>query len=86
MENIVTNEIKLSYQEREALHLIRKTIQRRPEVAAMLLEGMAKEAAVGVMLKIRDELQVMLDVNRAFSEAAAKLAKIDKEQPCETST
>lgn len=71
-------EIKLSYQEREALHLIQKTIKRRPEVAAMLLKGMAKEAAVAVMLQIRDELQVMLDVNRAFSEAAAKLAALDK--------
>lgn len=71
-------EIKLSYDERMAFALVRKTIKRRPEVAAMLLEGMAKEAAVGVMLKIRDELQVMLDVNRAFSEAAAKLAALDK--------
>lgn len=70
--------IKLSPHEREALRTIRKTIQRRPEVAAMLLEGMAKEAAVAVMLKIRDELQVMLDVNRAFSEVAHKLAQMEK--------
>lgn len=71
--------IKLSPHEREALRTIRKTIQRRPEVAAMLLEGMAKEAAVAVMLKIRDELQVMLDVNRAFSEVAGKLAQLEKQ-------
>ena len=45
----------------------------------MLLEGMAKEAAVAVMLKIRDELQVMLDVNRAFSEVAGKLAQLEKQ-------
>ena len=70
--------IKLSYDERMALQLIRKTIKRRPEVAAMLLEGMAKEAAVAVMLKIRDELALLLDINRAFSEVAGKLAQLEK--------
>jgi hypothetical protein len=70
--------IKLSYDERTALQTIRKTIKRRPEVAAMLLEGMAKEAAVAVMLKIRDELALMLDINRAFSEVAGKLAQLEK--------
>lgn len=70
--------IKLSYDERMALQTIRKTIKRRPEVAAMLLDGMAKEAAVAVMLKIRDELALMLDINRAFSEVAGKLAQLEK--------
>lgn len=71
-------EIKLSPDEHAALRTIRKTIQRRPEVAALLLEGMAKEAAVAVMLKIRDELALMLEINRAFSEVAGKLAQLEK--------
>jgi hypothetical protein len=70
--------IKLSPHEHEAVRLLRKTIQRRPEVAAMLLDGMAKEAAVAVMLKIRDELAMMLDINRAFSEVAGRLAQLEK--------
>jgi hypothetical protein len=71
--------LKLSYEERLAFATVRKTIKRRPELAAVLLEGMAKEAATAVMLQIRDELKVMLDVNRAFSEVAFKLAQIEKD-------
>ena len=78
LDEVNMKPIKLSYDERMALQTIRKTIKRRPEVAAMLLDGMAKEAAVAVMLKIRDELALMLDINRAFSEVAGKLAQLEK--------
>lgn len=70
---------KLSYDEREAIRLLRKTMQRRPEIAAMLLDGMSKDVAIAVMLKIRDELAMMLEINRAFSEVAAKLAQLEKQ-------
>jgi hypothetical protein len=76
--------IKLSPHEQDALRTIRKTIQRRPEAAALLLEGMAKEAAVAVMLKIRDELALMLEINRAFSEVAGKLAQLEKKDANQT--
>ena len=76
--------IKLSPHEQDALRTIRRTIQRRPEVAAMLLEGMAKEAAVAVMFKIRDELAQTLEINRAFSEVAGKLAQLEKQDANET--
>jgi hypothetical protein len=73
------HKLALTYEERQALPIIRKAIKRRPELAAVLLEGMAKEAATAVMLQIRDELKVMLDVNRAFSEVAFKLAQLEKD-------
>lgn len=50
----------------------------------MLLDGMAKEAAVAVMLKIRDELALMLEINRAFSEVAGKLAQLEKKDANQT--
>jgi predicted DNA-binding protein (UPF0251 family) len=76
----------LNYEEREALRVIRKYMQRKPEIAAALMEGMAKEVAVNVLLQAKKELDQLLAINRAFIAVAGELAKIDKEQPCETST
>jgi hypothetical protein len=70
---------KLSYDERLAFALVRKTIKRRPEFAAALMEDMSKEVAVAVLLQARDELATMQTIARAFSEAAGVLAKATKE-------
>lgn len=72
--------LNLTYEERQALVVIRKAMKRKPEIAAALLEGMAKDVATTVMLTIRDELKSMLEVNRAFSEVAHKLALMEKEK------
>jgi DUF438 domain-containing protein len=72
--------LKLTYEEQQALVVIRKAMKRKPEIAAALLEGMAKDVATTVMLTIRDELQSMLKVNQAFSEVAHKLALMEKEK------
>lgn len=69
----------LTWEERQALPVIRKMIKRKPETAAMLLEGMARDAALSVMVQIRDELQTMLAVNRAFAEVARNLAQLEKD-------
>jgi len=71
-------ELKLTYEERQAWPVIRKLIKRKPEYAPALLEGLPKESAVHILLTAKKELDDLLAVNRAFSEAAAKLAALDK--------
>jgi hypothetical protein len=72
---------KLNYDERLAFALVRKTIKRRPELAAALMEDMSKEVAVSVLLQAQQELKTLQLVARAFSEAAGVLAKATKETP-----
>jgi hypothetical protein len=69
---------KLNYDERQAFALVRKTIKRRPELAAALMEDMSKEVAVSVLLQAQQELKTLQLVARAFSEAAGVLAKATK--------
>lgn len=66
---------KLSYDERMAFALVRKTIKRRPEFAAALMEDMSKEVAVAVLLQAKTELDQLLVINRAFIAASSALAK-----------
>lgn len=65
----------LTYEERQALPIIRKLIKRKPEFAAVLLEGMVKAGAVLVLQQASKELTDLLAMNQAFSAAAAKLVK-----------
>ena len=77
---------KLNYDERQAFALVRKTIKRRPELAAALMEDMSKEVAVSVLLQAKKELDQLLVINRAFIAASSALAKnpeliLDGEKP-----
>ena len=73
-------EIKLNYEERMALPVIRKLLLRKPEIAAVLLEGIVKQGALNVLLQAQKELAAMLAVSQAFSEAAGAIAKIDNKE------
>jgi hypothetical protein len=66
---------KLNYDERQAFMTVRKTIKRRPELAAALMEDMSKEVAVSVLLQAKKELDQLLVINRAFIAASSMLAK-----------
>ncbi len=66
---------KLNYDERQAFMTVRKTIKRRPELAAALMEDMSKEVAVSLLLQAKKELDQLLVVNRAFIAASSALAK-----------
>lgn len=70
-------EIKLTYEERQALPVIRKLLKRKPEAAAMLLEGIVKESAVNILLQAKRELNDMLAVSRAMSHAAGEIVKLE---------
>jgi predicted DNA-binding protein (UPF0251 family) len=73
-------EIKLNYEERMALPVIRKLLMRKPEFAGVLLEGIVKESAVSILLQAQKELAAMLAVSQAISTAAGEIAKIDKQE------
>jgi predicted DNA-binding protein (UPF0251 family) len=70
-------EIKLTYEERQALPVIRKLLKRKPEAAAMLLEGIVKESAVNILLQAKKELADMLAVSSAITQAAGEIAKLE---------
>jgi hypothetical protein len=70
--------VKLTYEEKQALPVIRKLLKRNPDAAYLLMDGMAKEIAVNVLLQVKAELNGMMAVSRAMSTAAGELAKLDK--------
>lgn len=72
--------IALTYEERQALPVIRKLLKRKPEAAAMLFEGIAKEAAVNILLQAKKEMEDLLSLSRAISLAAGEIVKMDKEK------
>jgi hypothetical protein len=72
--------IPLTYQEREAIHVLRKSLQTKPRIASLLLQGATREIAASVLFTMKKELNDLMVVNRAFMEAASALAKIDEQQ------
>ena len=72
--------ISLMYEEQQALAVIRKMLKRKPEYARVIMEGMAREVAVNVLLQAKRELADLLAVSQAFSAASRKLMDIDKKE------
>jgi len=70
---------KLTYDERNAFMLVRKTMTRKPEIAAALLEDMSKDVAVSVLLQAKRELENLQVVIRAVTQAVGTIAKSVKE-------
>jgi hypothetical protein len=73
----------LTYEERYAVTVLRKAIRKKPEIIELLVREQSKELANRVLIQVRDELALLLEVNRAFSAAAAKLAKQEPDVPAE---
>jgi predicted DNA-binding protein (UPF0251 family) len=69
--------LKLNYEERNALAVVRKSMQRNPAMATALLEGMTKQVAVNVLLQAKKELADLLVVTQAITKAAGDLASSD---------
>lgn len=70
----------LTYEEKNALDVLRKAMKRKPQIAAALMEGMAKEVAHTVLVQAQKELADLLKVSHAFSEAAGTLAQQYKDK------
>ena len=69
-----------TYEERLAINTIRKSMLKKPEIITELMKDGAYAMAERVLLKARDELSQLLEVNRAFVAAASVLAKQQKEK------
>lgn len=75
-----TKKIALTYEERQALPVIRKLLKRKPEAAAMLIEGITKDAAVGILVHAQHELTQLHHVTKAITQAAGEIAKLGKQE------
>lgn len=74
----MTEQIKLSWDERQALPVIRKLLKRKPEFAAELLKDISKDAAVGILLQAQHELKQLHILTKAMVAASAEIVKMDK--------
>lgn len=70
----------LTYEERQAIPVIKRLLQRKPEWAAELLKDISKEGAVAVLLQAQRELKDLQIFARAMTEAAAIVVQMDKEK------
>lgn len=74
----MTTKIALTYEERQALPVIRRLLQRKPEALGLLMEGMSKAAAVNVLLTAKKEMQDLHHMAQAMVAAAGIIAKMDQ--------
>jgi hypothetical protein len=77
--NEETKPVGYTYDELMAIKQIRKSMLTKPEIIAQIMEGGSYAMAARVLLKAKDELSQLLEVNRAFVAAASVLAKQQKE-------
>jgi hypothetical protein len=73
-----TKTIALTYEERQALPVIRKLLKRKPEAFGLLMEDMAKDAAVNVLLTAKKEMEDLHTMSKAMVLAAAEIVKMEK--------
>lgn len=71
---------KLTYEENNALAVIRKALKRKPELAGVIIEGMGKDAAVSILMQARKEMADMLAVTKALTSAAGTMAQLDNKE------
>lgn len=73
----------LTYEERIAIKTLRKSMRSKPHIITLLLDGQSEEIAHATLTKLKDELNTLLTVNRAFAEAAKALIpkKPDDDDP-----
>lgn len=76
-----TARAKLTYEENNALAVLRKALKRKPELASVIIEGMGKDAAVSILMQARKEMADMLAVTKAITTAAGTMAQLDNKEP-----
>lgn len=72
--------IGLTYDERNALPVIKRLLKRRPDAAHLLFEGMARESAVNILLGAKKELEDLHTLARAITAAAGEIVKMDRKE------
>ena len=72
--------VHYTYDELMAIKQIRVSMLKKPEIIERIMRDMSYAMAERVLLKAKDELSQLLEVNRAFVAAASTLAKQQKEK------
>lgn len=70
---------KYSYDERNAIIVIRAAMLKKPHIIEEIMRDASREMAVRVLKKAHEELGQLLEVNRAFIAASTALVKQEKE-------
>jgi hypothetical protein len=71
--------VHYTHDEIMAIKQIRASMLTKPEIIERIMRDMPYEMASRVLLKAKDELTQLLEVNRAFVAAASVLAKQQNE-------
>lgn len=70
----------ITYEQRQAIATLRKGVRTNPGLIAEIMKDLPYEAAYRVLHQASTEMATLLAVSRAFSEAAAGLAKHQKDK------
>jgi hypothetical protein len=73
-----TPKITLNYEQRQALAVMRKLLQRTPEAIGLLMADMSKAAAVNVLLTAKKEMEDLHTMSKAMVLAATEIAKMEE--------
>jgi hypothetical protein len=80
MSEIEPKKVHFTYEERNAIAVVRKSMRSKPEIITEIMKDLAHARAADVLLQAKKELTQLLEVNRAFIAAASMLAKQQKER------
>jgi predicted DNA-binding protein (UPF0251 family) len=70
--------ISLTWEERQALPVIQKLLKRKPEAAALLMQGVSKAGAVSLLVQAKKEISDLHTMSRAMVAAAGVIVQMDK--------
>lgn len=71
--------MSLTYEERNAVAVIRKAMRNKPEIVNEIFKDQAYSQAYELLKLAKTQLDQLLEVNRAFISAASVLAKKQKD-------
>lgn len=77
---MIEQKIALTYEERQALPVIKKLLKRKPEAMKLLMQDMVKASAVEILLQAKKEMSDLHILAQAMVAAAGEIVKMDKEK------
>lgn len=66
---------KYTYDERNAIALVRKTMLTKPDIIKAIMKDMAYMQSFGILQQAQRDLKQLLEVTQTFSEAAMAIMK-----------
>ena len=78
-DNIETTPTHYTLEERQAIQVVRKAMLTKPEIITRIMKDAGYELANRVLVRTRAELEQLLAVSRAFTEAARVLTEHQQE-------